>query len=72
MNVNRNLMREKLEHGDMSEIARSTGTSRNTVYAYFTGRTKKFNRKYTELALDLIQKKSELEKNLQEALTNLD
>jgi AcrR family transcriptional regulator len=63
--VNRNLIKNKLEHGDMAEIARRTKTSRLTVYSYFSGKTKKFNRSYTEIAFELIQKKSELEKKFE-------
>jgi len=66
--VNKNLIKGKLDHGDLTEIATVTGVHPNTVYHYFNGRTKKFNRKITEAALQIIEKKYELEKKFAEVV----
>jgi AcrR family transcriptional regulator len=68
--VNKILIREKLDHGDLTEIAKVTGVHKNTVYHYFNGRTKKFNRKITEAAFQIIEKRYELHKKFADTLQN--
>ena len=68
MNVNRILIREKLTHGDLTEIAKKTGSSRNTVYSYFNGRTRKFRRDFTEIALQILEERAMYSKKFEQHL----
>jgi len=64
--VNKELIKNKLDHGDLTEISVITGLHRNTIYHYFNGRTKKFNRRITQAALEIIGTKHDLVKKFEQ------
>jgi len=68
--VNKKLIKEQLDHGDLTLIATKAGLHRNTVYHYFNGRTKKFNRKIEVAAIGLISEKLMVQKKFAESVQN--
>ncbi len=66
--VNKELIKNNLDHGDLTEISVITGLHRNTIYHYFNGRTKKFNRKITQAALEIIDCKNDLLKKFNQTV----
>lgn len=66
MNVNREAIRKKLNHGDMAEIAKKVGVSYNTVYNQFNGRTTKIRTDIADIAIEIIEKKNSIQKKFAE------
>jgi len=52
----------------MAAIAVKLGIHKNTVYHYFNGRTKRFDRDITEIALQIISERKAYEKKFEEVL----